>query len=251
MWSLGVILYVLLCQHLPFWDNDDAQIYQAILQGRYDTKSGAWLNISAQGIHLVRSMLCLDPRRRITLPQVLGTPPLDTPSLGCRSLARLHRAILPGVPLGKSVAVVSPALGSSSPRIPCGLPAELWAVLLTLCLALGCLVACRAPVDRAKPAARPLWPPPSHTGAAGHEALPEATRYRPHRRGHDGNPQAHLLHDVLATHIKQRSRGEARHSTPPRQRWSCGRCCCRSLRVVIEGAYQCIHSCHCIFWVQV
>lgn len=72
VWSLGVILYVLLSQKLPFWSEADAGVYRQILRGEYDLSGGPWASISAGAKSLVQQMLTLDPAQRISLDDVIG-----------------------------------------------------------------------------------------------------------------------------------------------------------------------------------
>lgn len=36
MWSLGVILYILLCGYPPFYDESDAVLFEIIMKGKFD-----------------------------------------------------------------------------------------------------------------------------------------------------------------------------------------------------------------------
>ncbi|CAI7857594.1 unnamed protein product [Closterium sp. NIES-54] len=115
VWSLGVILYTLLSQRLPFWHSTDIGVYRAILKGHVDTHTGAWLHVSKDAVHLVRRMLCQDPAERITLDQLLEHPwilkhdrdtsplPQPLPDLPNWKLSKRRRAI------ARSTAIVVPS----------------------------------------------------------------------------------------------------------------------------------------------
>ncbi|CAI5536623.1 unnamed protein product [Closterium sp. Naga37s-1] len=72
VWSLGVVLYVLLAQKLPFWHDSDAGVYKLILKGHVDTRTGPWTSISRDAKGLVHRMLTSDASQRITLDEVIG-----------------------------------------------------------------------------------------------------------------------------------------------------------------------------------
>ncbi|CAI5958637.1 unnamed protein product [Closterium sp. NIES-65] len=105
VWSMGVILYTLLSQRLPFWHSTDIGVYQAILRGAVDTQSGAWVHVSREAAGLVRRMLCLDVQERITVQGVLEHPwvlqhvndttplPQPAPDLPNWKLSKRRRAI--------------------------------------------------------------------------------------------------------------------------------------------------------------
>ncbi|MBA0679108.1 hypothetical protein Goari_010903 [Gossypium aridum] len=82
IWSIGVMLYILLCGFPPFWAESENGIFSAILRGEIDFKSDPeidfksdpWPAISPQAKDLVTKMLNLDPKQRLTAQQVLNHP---------------------------------------------------------------------------------------------------------------------------------------------------------------------------------
>ena len=69
-WSLGVILYLLLCCRHPF--NKDDSLVRCIQEGRYNSMHGSqWDNISESAKHLVRALLEVDPSKRLDTEQIL------------------------------------------------------------------------------------------------------------------------------------------------------------------------------------
>jgi len=71
LWSAGVILYILLCGFPPFYEEELPALFDQILKGRYDFPSPWWDAISADAKDLVRRMLTVDPKKRITAAEVL------------------------------------------------------------------------------------------------------------------------------------------------------------------------------------
>ncbi|KAH8023489.1 hypothetical protein MRX96_027780 [Rhipicephalus microplus] len=66
VWSLGVVLYVLVCGALPF-DGSSLQVLRSrVLSGRFRIP----FFMSTECEHLIRKMLVLDPTRRMTVEQV-------------------------------------------------------------------------------------------------------------------------------------------------------------------------------------
>ncbi|XP_009627412.1 calcium-dependent protein kinase 17-like [Nicotiana tomentosiformis] len=72
IWSIGVMLYILLCGVPPFWAENENGIFNAILRGHIDFSSDPWPSISGGAKDLVRKMLTIDPRQRLTAMQVLN-----------------------------------------------------------------------------------------------------------------------------------------------------------------------------------
>ncbi|XP_065877895.1 calcium-dependent protein kinase 17-like [Euphorbia lathyris] len=97
IWSIGVMLYILLCGVPPFWAESEHGIFNAILRGHIDFSTDPWPAISPQAKDLVRKMLNSDPKQRLTAIQVLSHPWIkedgeapDTP-LDCAVLSRLKQ----------------------------------------------------------------------------------------------------------------------------------------------------------------
>ncbi|KAI1732853.1 protein kinase domain-containing protein [Ditylenchus destructor] len=73
VWSMGVLLYALLCGALPFEDESMPKLYKKILAGTYYEPQF----LSAQSKELLRGMLNVNPKNRITVKQLLVHPWLN------------------------------------------------------------------------------------------------------------------------------------------------------------------------------
>lgn len=71
IWSLGVILYILLCGYPPFNGSDDSQILQCVEQGSYDFDEEDWAHITPEGKNLVQLMLTFDYNKRPSADECL------------------------------------------------------------------------------------------------------------------------------------------------------------------------------------
>ncbi|CAI9088395.1 OLC1v1022705C3 [Oldenlandia corymbosa var. corymbosa] len=74
IWSAGVMLYILLSGVPPFWAENERGIFDAVLRGYVDFDTQPWPSISSSAKDLVRKMLTMDPKKRITAAQVLEHP---------------------------------------------------------------------------------------------------------------------------------------------------------------------------------
>jgi len=80
VWSAGVIMYILLCGFPPFYEEELPALFQQILGGKYDFPSPWWDGISKPAKDLIKRMLDLEPKTRITAAQVLEDPWIKNPS---------------------------------------------------------------------------------------------------------------------------------------------------------------------------
>lgn len=89
LWSLGIILYILLCGYRPFYAScgkgcgfsegqpcEDCQelLFKCIQDGVYSFPEKEWLTISSEAQDLVQHLLVRDPHQRYTADEVLAHP---------------------------------------------------------------------------------------------------------------------------------------------------------------------------------
>ncbi|CAI5467102.1 unnamed protein product [Closterium sp. Yama58-4] len=74
LWSLGVILYILLCGAPPFWGPTDKDVFMKVLRGAVDMGGEEWRGVSEEAKGLVRCLLQRDPRRRPPVGKILTHP---------------------------------------------------------------------------------------------------------------------------------------------------------------------------------
>jgi len=74
IWSLGVIVYILLCGFPPFYADNDAQLFERIKAGKYEFLRPYWDPISNGAKDFVRRMLQVDPKKRATVNDLLMDP---------------------------------------------------------------------------------------------------------------------------------------------------------------------------------
>ena len=74
VWSLGVIIYILLCGFPPFYADNDAQLFERIKKGKYEFIKPYWDPVSEQAKNFVRRMLVVEPKKRPTCEELLEDP---------------------------------------------------------------------------------------------------------------------------------------------------------------------------------
>lgn len=73
-WSIGVISYILLCGYPPFYDENDAKLFEQILKAEYEFDSPYWDDISDSAKDFICHMMEKDPLKRYTCEQALQHP---------------------------------------------------------------------------------------------------------------------------------------------------------------------------------
>ena len=72
-WSLGVMLYMLLCGHYPFKETSSKNLTSVIKSGKFDSMTGpCWANVSPLAKDLVTKLLDINPVTRFSAEQVIG-----------------------------------------------------------------------------------------------------------------------------------------------------------------------------------
>lgn len=74
LWSLGVLLYVLLCGFPPFYDENEAALFAQIQSGKFEFISPYWDDISKEAKDLISKLLTVDVKKRYTADQALKHP---------------------------------------------------------------------------------------------------------------------------------------------------------------------------------
>eukprot|EP01135_Chromosphaera_perkinsii_P008421 Nk52_evm1s1348 gene=Nk52_evmTU1s1348 len=70
-WAVGVISYILLCGYPPFYDDNNAKLFNLIMKGKYEFDSPYWDEISSTAKNFVKKLLVGDPSQRMTIKEAL------------------------------------------------------------------------------------------------------------------------------------------------------------------------------------
>eukprot|EP01098_Paradermamoeba_levis_P015881 TRINITY_DN830_c0_g1_i1.p1 TRINITY_DN830_c0_g1~~TRINITY_DN830_c0_g1_i1.p1 ORF type:complete len:379 (-),score=139.95 TRINITY_DN830_c0_g1_i1:174-1256(-) len=90
MWSLGVIIYILLCGFPPFYADTPPELFKKIMEVKYDFDDPAWDNVSEGAKNVIRNLLVKDPQKRWTAKQILQDSWVQGKSVGNKQLARVN-----------------------------------------------------------------------------------------------------------------------------------------------------------------
>ncbi|XP_016332188.1 calcium/calmodulin-dependent protein kinase type 1-like [Sinocyclocheilus anshuiensis] len=73
-WSIGVISYILLCGYPPFYDENDAKLFEQILKAEYEFDSPYWDDISDSAKDFISHLMEKEPSLRYMCEQALQHP---------------------------------------------------------------------------------------------------------------------------------------------------------------------------------
>ncbi|XP_028853566.1 MAP kinase-activated protein kinase 2-like [Denticeps clupeoides] len=78
MWSLGVIMYILLCGYPPFYSNTGQAISpgmkRRIRMGQYEFPNPEWAEVSQEAKQMINQLLKTDPNERMSITQFMNHP---------------------------------------------------------------------------------------------------------------------------------------------------------------------------------
>ncbi|XP_034393984.1 MAP kinase-activated protein kinase 2-like [Cyclopterus lumpus] len=78
MWSLGVIMYILLCGYPPFFSHHGLAISpgmkRRIRNGQYDFPKPEWCDVSEEAKQLIRHLLKTEPTQRMSIGEFMNHP---------------------------------------------------------------------------------------------------------------------------------------------------------------------------------
>ena len=74
VWSIGITLYILLCGFPPFYNEDNAALFEEIKKGEFEYPSPYWDDISDMAKDLISQILEVDAGKRITIDGILAHP---------------------------------------------------------------------------------------------------------------------------------------------------------------------------------
>ncbi|XP_046385033.1 phosphorylase b kinase gamma catalytic chain, skeletal muscle/heart isoform isoform X2 [Ischnura elegans] len=74
LWACGVVMYTLLVGCPPFWHRKQMVMLRNIMEGKYSFTSPEWDDITEAPKDLIRKLLVVDPRQRISVADALTHP---------------------------------------------------------------------------------------------------------------------------------------------------------------------------------
>eukprot|EP01102_Stenamoeba_stenopodia_P008097 TRINITY_DN22_c0_g2_i1.p1 TRINITY_DN22_c0_g2~~TRINITY_DN22_c0_g2_i1.p1 ORF type:complete len:352 (-),score=100.11 TRINITY_DN22_c0_g2_i1:131-1186(-) len=86
MWSIGVIIYILLCGYPPFYADNAPALFKKIMDVKYDFDDPSWDDVSEAAKDLIRNLLVKDPKKRFTASQCLADPWVQGKTVGNKVL---------------------------------------------------------------------------------------------------------------------------------------------------------------------
>lgn len=85
-WSLGVIIYILLCGYPPFYDDNVRRLFRQILKANYKFHDDTWGDVSDEAKDLISKLLVVKANKRLSADEVLQHEWFANASLSGRDL---------------------------------------------------------------------------------------------------------------------------------------------------------------------
>eukprot|EP01047_Picozoa_sp_COSAG01_P030232 COSAG01_NODE_2102_length_8419_cov_42.585216_6_plen_388_part_00 len=74
VWAAGILLYILLSGTLPFYADDPDEFLELVLSSSFSFPDEEWGHMADEVKDLIRKILVPDPKRRLTVRQILAHP---------------------------------------------------------------------------------------------------------------------------------------------------------------------------------
>ncbi|KAI8993411.1 kinase-like domain-containing protein [Pilobolus umbonatus] len=74
LWSVGVITYTVLSGYTPFFGEDQNELFEHIMRGKYEYDEDYWCDISDEAKDFIDKLLTFNPKNRITAEEALKHP---------------------------------------------------------------------------------------------------------------------------------------------------------------------------------
>ncbi|XP_067206289.1 phosphorylase b kinase gamma catalytic chain, skeletal muscle/heart isoform isoform X3 [Linepithema humile] len=85
IWACGVIMFTLLVGCPPFWHRKQMVMLRNIMEGKYSFTSPEWVDITEAPKDLIRKLLVVDPKKRISIKEALDHSFFHTVELKAKS----------------------------------------------------------------------------------------------------------------------------------------------------------------------
>jgi len=79
VWAAGILLYIMLSGTLPFYADNPDDFLELVLSSSFSFPDSEWADVGEEAKDLIRKILVPDPKRRLTVRQILAHPWLALP----------------------------------------------------------------------------------------------------------------------------------------------------------------------------
>nr|CAD7601894.1 unnamed protein product [Timema genevievae] len=94
LWSVGVVMYIMLCGYEPFWDDaGEIGMCKRVVEGEFEFSSPWWDDISDSAKDLISQLLQLEPSSRPTASEALEHPWVKGETPRCTNMASVVKRL--------------------------------------------------------------------------------------------------------------------------------------------------------------